>query len=242
MSGVLLNVPKLRIRFKNILIHFSFLIFLLLASSCASVPPVNTPEPIQIQYSFAAQPWAAKVSTCAGIDNVISFQRSVDFQDSQSADMLLRIGMPNKQLTNAFQIGTDDLLVIVNSKNAVGKLTTAQVRALFTGQFQVWKAVNGNPAPVQVWLFPAGEDVQQVFEGAVLGGSPAASAARLANSPEEMSQAILTDVNAIGIITGRLKRGNVTEVFRAPSNLPILAITQSKPQGTLAQILACLQK
>ena len=84
--------------------------------------------------------------------------------------------------------------------------------------------------------------MQQFFERTVLYGSPLASSARLANGPDEMEQAIEKNVNAIGIITHRLKTGNVSEVFTAASSLPVLAISQNKPQGDLEQVLACLQK
>ena len=83
---------------------------------------------------------------------------------------------------------------------------------------------------------------QNIFENTVLGGSPVTSLARLANNPDEMSQAISKDVNAIGLLTRHWKTGDTSEVFTAASNLPVLAITQSQPQGVLAQILACLQK
>jgi hypothetical protein len=57
-----------------------------------------------------------------------------------------------------------------------------------------------------------------------------------------MAQAISNDVSAIGILTGRWKTTNTSDVFEVTRNLPVLAITLSRPSGTLAQILACLQK
>ncbi len=173
---------------------------------------------------------------------MITELRAADFQDLQSADLVIRIGQPDNPTSYAYQIGTDDLLVIVNSRNPVNKLTADQVRGLFTGRIQNWKDVNGANAPIQAWVFPSDEDVQQVFEQAVLGGSPVTSAARLANSPDEMLQAIVKDVNAIGIITRRWNTGNALVVFTSAGSLPVIAGSLSKPQGTLAQILACLQK
>ncbi|MGD0752376.1 MAG: hypothetical protein ABSA23_13345, partial [Anaerolineales bacterium] len=61
-------------------------------------------------------------------------------------------------------------------------------------------------------------------------------------NPDEMVQAVGKDVSAIGIITRRWKTGNITAVYAAAISLPVLAITLSKPQGTLAQIIACMQK
>jgi phosphate transport system substrate-binding protein len=156
--------------------------------------------------------------------------------------MVMRIGLPARLITTAYQIGTDDLLVIINPQNHVNELTADQVRAIFTGRIQTWEAINGTDALIQVWVYSEGEDVQQVFEKSVLGGSPVTSLARLANSPEEMSQAVSNNPSAVGIITRRLKTGTTSDIFTAASSLPVLVFTRSEPQGPLAQILACLQK
>jgi PBP superfamily domain len=210
--------------------------------ACAPSLTATTPIPITVQYSFAAQPWLANLDNCAGEDIVETNLRAAAFQDLQSADMVMRYGQSDNLKSPAFQIGTDDLLVIINPNNPVNKLTIEQVSGLFSGRIQTWKLMNGTDAPVQVWVFPHGEDVQQIFEQSVLGGGSVTSSARLANTPDEMSQAISRDVNAIGIITRHWKTGNTLEVFTAASNLPVLAITMNPPQGTLARIIACLQK
>ena len=95
---------------------------------------------------------------------------------------------------------------------------------------------------VQVWVFSAGEDLQQVFEQTVMEGSPVTSLAHLATGPEEMLQAVEKDSAAIGIINHRNMVGNVTDVFTAARGLPVLAITRAKPQGIPAQVIACMQK
>ena len=173
---------------------------------------------------------------------VTAEQRGADFLDPQSANMVISIGRPNNLNAFAYQIATDDLLAIINMKNPISKLTTDQVYGLFTGQIQSWKTINGDDAPVEVWVFPAGEDIQKIFDQTALHGSPVSSAAHLANNPDEMLQAIEKDVNAIGIITQHWKTGNITGVYTAASNLPVLAITFSKLQGNLTHILACMQK
>ena len=167
---------------------------------------------------------------------------SVEFQDLNSADLFLRLGQPAAPPSPAFQIGSDDLVVIVNRQNPITGLTIDQVRGLFNGQIQNWKDINKTDARVQVWVFPSGEDAEQIFESSVLEGSPVTSQARLANNPDEMSKAIAEDVAAVGIITRHWEAGNTSQVFTIAANLPVLAITPSKPQAALEQILSCLQK
>ncbi len=219
-----------------------FLFLILLLVSCGPATPVKTPVLFTIQYTFATTPWLENLSTCAGNRVINAELRSVGFQDLEFSNLVMRIGQSAQMISPAYQIGKDDLLVITNSRNPVRQLTIDQVRALFIGRFQTWKATNGNDTPVHVWVFPPGEDVQQIFGESILAGSSVTSQARLANSPEEMSQAIAGDVDAVGIITRHLKAENTPDVFTAASNLPVLVSTRSDLQGDLAQILACLQK
>jgi hypothetical protein len=226
----------------NIVLRWALYGFLLLCTACTPATLSTALESIRVQYSFAAQPWLPKLNNCSGKNVLTAELRAAEFQDPKSADLVMRIGQPETLSTPAYQIGTDDLMVIVNRQNSINKLTGEQVRALFTGRIQTWNSINGTDSPVQVWVFPTSEDVQQIFEQSVLGGSPVTSLARLANSPEEMSQSVSKDVNAIGIITRRWKTNNTSDVFTAASSLPILALTRSEPRAALAQMLACMQK
>jgi hypothetical protein len=215
---------------------------LILLVSCAPSAPTPISAPLTVQYSFATIPWLKSLYNCAGNQPVSAELCTADLQDIRTADLVMRISSSVDLPAAYFQIGTDDLLVIVNNQNPINKLTADQVRSLFTGRIQTWKPVNGNVAPVQVWVFPVAEDVQQVFEYSILNDSPVTSLARLASTPEGMTQAVSNDVNAIGIITRRWKTENTSEVFTAASSLPVLAITKSDLHGGLSQILACLQK
>ena len=83
--------------------------------------------------------------------------------------------------------------------------------------------------------------MQQVFEQTGLGGTPVASTARLATGPDEMAQAIANDVNAIGVFTSHWNTESMSVLFTG-ATVPVLASTSSEPQGSLPQILDCLQK
>jgi hypothetical protein len=219
-----------------------FILTCMLLPSCGTALPATKPEEFTVQYTAASIPWLATLYNCAGGNVITTFQRGADYLDPQSANMVIRIGKPDDPASFAYQIATDELLVVVNSKNHSTKLTASQVYELFTGQIQNWKTINGTDAPVQVWVFPVGEDLQVIFKQIVLDGSPITSTAHMANNPNEMLQAVEKDANAIGIITQSLKTGDISGVYTTTSSLPVLAITFSKPQGTIAQILACLQK
>jgi PBP superfamily domain len=221
-------------------IIFLLLSFLLL-SGCDSAAPAATPPMITVQYTAAAGPWLARLIGCAGRNVINSELRSADTLNLDHADMAIRYGETPGLTSPSYQIGTDEIIVIASRQNPVGKLSLQQVRGLFGGQIGNWKDVGGIDAPVQVWVFALGEDVQQIFEKVGMGGSPVTSNARLATGPDEMARAIAQDVNAVGILPKSWNAEGVSELFTVVK-VPVLASTPSEPQGTLLQILNCLQK
>lgn len=213
----------------------------LLLVSCSTVTPSPSAEPIALQYTAASSPWLVSIYDCAGNKVIIADLTAADMQDLQAADLAIRLGQPDNLTSPAFQIGSDDLLVIVNPQNPVKQLTVAQVRGLFDGQIQNWKDAGGADTPVQVWSFTRTEDIQAIFNHSVLNDSPVSSVARLASNPDEMIQAVSKDINAIGILNRRLKPSSVSDVFTV-TNMPVLVLTRSNPAGGISTILACLQK
>jgi len=221
---------------------FAFIILaVFLLPSCNSTPPTGGAETISVQYTAAGIPWLANLYDCAGANMVTAEQRAAGLLDPQSVDLVLRIGQPEALTSPAYQISSEEVIVIVNSQNPVNSLTTEEARGLFSGQILNWQEVNGSNAPVQVWTFASGEDIQQIFEQTGLGGSPVTSTARLAAGPDEMAQAITNNVHAVGILTRHWITGNVSEVYMVAS-VPVLALTAGEPKGAAQELLACLQK
>ncbi len=212
-----------------------------LLTSCSNAAATPTPQTINVQYTASSRPWLSDLYNCSGGNTIVAEQRAADMFDPV-VDIAIRIGQPAILSTPAYQIGTESLLIVVNPASPVTTLSAGQVRRLFTGQITDWSQINpAKNGAVRVWVFPPGEDVEQVFEQAILGNTPVTSLARLANSPDEMSQAVAGDSNAIGLLSSHLKMNNVTSVFAAFS-APVLAITPSNPTGVVRQILACLPK
>ena len=218
-----------------------FILACFLIPSCNSVTPTSPTEQLTVGYSAATTPWLVNLYDCAGANVIHAEQTAADFIDLQSVDMAIRIGQSAYLTSHPFQIGSDELLVIVNPRNLIHTLTVEQVHGIFTGQILNWQELDGSNSPVQVWVYSSGEDVEQIFEQSTLGGSPVASTARLAVGPDEMTQAIAGDVNAVGILTRSWKTGNVSDVYNI-GTIPVLALTMDAPQGEVKNIISCLQK
>lgn len=223
---------------KNLLSYF--LLFFIL-TSCTPATPVITPSVIRMAYSAAVEPWLPDVYACAGQSIVQVDRASADTFDLSGQDIAMRIGLPAEPTSSTFQIDTDALQVIANPENPVKRLTLAQVQGIFTGRIQNWKDVQGPDAPVNAWVFASAEDLQQLFEKDILQNSPATTLARLAVSPEAMIAAIAADPNAIGILTKKWKPAGTSILFTG-TEVPVLVLTLSEPQGAVRSLIACLQK
>lgn len=220
-----------------------FLFGLLILSSTASCTPVLPTAPatvLQVQYSFSTQPWLSELYECGGNFQINAEQRALVFMDLTQADLTMRIGEISDD-QQAYQIGTEEILVVVNTENPVTALTASEVVGLFTGSIRFWKEIGGDDAPVQVWVYPPGEDIQQLFTQSALGGLPTSTQARLASGANDMLGAIADDPFALGIMTRRTLTSDVAEVYSAAS-VPVLVILREEPPEPVADLLACLQK
>ena len=193
-----------------------------------SAAPAELPQVIKIHATGATQTWLQTAFQCADEQKVTL----ETVNDPQQADISLRLGEPDQLNTPAFKIGLEDLLVVANRESPVQNLTLEGVQSLFS---------HPETQGVQIWVYAPGEDVQQVFAREVLGGQTVTSLARLAVSPQQMSDSLNQDKNAVGILPRHWKAGGVREVFTLPG-VPVLAIVKSDPQGPIKTLLACLQK
>jgi hypothetical protein len=206
------------------------LIFFLLSSfllfSCSTSTPHPTPQLVSVYSTSAAQPWLTELYACGESSAVIS---RVD--DPSAADISLRVGEPEFLVTPAYQIDQEEILIVTHRQSPMQNLTLEEARALFAGQ---------GDASVQVWVYASEEDVQKVFDQFVMAERTVVSSARLAVHPQEMSDMLVNESNAVGILPRHWKAGDMREVLSV-ATVPVLAITQSEPQGVIKELVACLQ-
>ena len=211
-----------------------FLLGAILVVSCAPATAAATPQRLDVYVTSSAYPRVGELYDCAPSSLVIAQS------DPASAELTLRLGEPVALTMPAFQVGTEDVLIVNHPQAGVGALTPEQVQQLFSGQVANWKDVGGNELPVQVWTFAAGEDIQQIFDRLVMKGRPVTSFARLAVSAQAMSDGVGNTPGSIGYLPRRWKAGNTREALNA-ATVPVLVITRSQPQGLEKELIGCLQ-
>jgi hypothetical protein len=219
-----------------------FLLSTVFFSACTSPTPSTQAGSLRLQHTATTSPWLEEINDCAS-ESTMTIQaelRIASSFDLTIADLAIQFGESDESFSG-YQIGSDDILVIVNDQNPIGSLNPDQVLGLFTGRIRNWKGINGSDNPVQVWAFPSGEDVQQVFVKAALNGIPVTLAARLVMDPDGMLQAVAADVNAVGLVNRRWKAGNVSAVY-AVKNIPVLILLPPDPHPDAVFLISCLQK
>ena len=212
---------------KKINLAVFFLLTAFFISSCSAPQTTVTPQVVYVYSTFAAEPWLSALYDCSGTSSILS---RVD--DASSADIGLRVGEPKILTSSAYQIDSEDILIVTHRQSPVQNLTLEQARALFAGQ---------GDASVQVWVYASEEDVQEVFDQFVMAGLRVTSSARLAVTPQQMSDTLVNESNTVGILPRHWKAGDDREVFMV-ATVPVLALTNSEPQGVIKELIACLQK
>ena len=132
-------------------------------------------------------------------------------------------------------------MVIAHPDNPLGSITAAQVQEIFRGSVANWSRVGGDDLGIQVWVFPAGEDIQQIFQESGLTGAPISTYARLVSSPEAMLEAVAADLGAVGVLTGTMVTEAV-KVLYSVTEVPVLAVLREGAAGNITEIVTCLQK
>jgi hypothetical protein len=208
--------------------RFLSVTLLFFLSSCSPVATQVTPTRVVDVYATqATQPWLSELFDCASASSVI-----INMTDPESAEIILRIGEPRNLTTPAYQIDTEEILIVTHRESPVQNLTLDEARALFAGQ--------GDPS-VQVWVYSSGEDVQETFDQLVMAGRSVTAFAKLAASPQQMSDLLIAEKSAVGILPEHWKVGDSRIVFNA-GTVPVLTVVKSEPQGAVQSLLACLQK
>ena len=202
-----------------------FLLSSFIVVSCTPATQTSQTQVISVYATSAAQPWLAELYTCADNSSV-----SLNLT-AYEPDITLRVGEPEIIIFPIYQIDEEEVLIVTNRESPIQNLTLTEAQELFA---------QGNDL-AKVWVYASDADVQIAFDQLVMKGRSVTSFAGLATSPQQMSDLINAEKDAVGILPKHWMTGNVREVFSA-GTVPVLAITKEEPQGAVKDLIACLQK
>ena len=206
-------------------ISFYLLSSFILFSCTPATQPTSQTEVVTVYADSAAEPWRSELFACA---NDLSVVLNIS---AQAPEIYLRLGEPEMLVSPAYQIDEEEILIVTHRESLLQSLSLEEAQALFAGQ---------GDASVQVWVYSSDADMQILFDQLVMKGRSVTSFARLAVSPQEMSDVLNSDSSVVGILPRRWKMGNVREVYSA-GMAPVLAITKDEPRGVVSELIGCLQ-
>lgn len=205
---------------------FCLLLSSFLFYSCASATqPTPQTQVVTVYATSAAQPWLNELFVCANDQSIVLNV------NAEQPELYLRVGEPETLVSPAYRVDEEEILIVTHRESPLQNLSLEQAQALFAGQ--------GDPS-VQVWVFSVDEDVQSAFDQLVMKGRVVTSFAKLATSPQQMSDILNTEMNSVGVLPRHWKTGAVREVYSA-GRVPVLAITKAEPAGATQELIACLQ-
>jgi hypothetical protein len=230
-----------------------------LLSACGkpmAATPAPTPQAVDVFFPAALQPWADRLSMCASGNPGVGlyfFERTTPNPSIKPNEIYLVMGQPagDGPGSEFYQVGVEQVVVIVNQDNPVEGITDGMLLEIFSGQAVNWQ--NGLGQPIQVWVLPDGEPAHQVFDSALALTGTLAPGAKLAPDPMAILMEVAKDKNAIGYLPqGFINAQDVPEADQIkivqldPSLVqallqPVIAITGGEAKGMVRSLLSCLQ-
>lgn len=211
---------------------------LVLAALCACAAPAPGTQPLHLAITPAAQPVSAAVAAC--IPREATVQLDVAFApDPAEHDLVIQLGEPTELPDFAAQLATEEIMLATNPESDVA-LTPALAAEIFSGRTADWEVLGGTPGTIELWVSPASDEARLAFEGDVLLGAPVAGDAHLVTDLAAMVAAVEEDPHAIAVLPAAWV-GETLETTPLELELPVLALAESEPSGTLRSLVACLQ-
>lgn len=168
-----------------------------------------------------------------GISSLIS--GTCDIANASRTIKEKEIALAKQKGINPYEIkvGLDGLAVVVNPKNPVSKLTTAQLAGIFSGKITNWKDVGGADAKIVILSREVNSGTHVYFKEHILRGNDPNSQAEFAPSALMLSssQAIADEVAQNSSAIGYYGMGYIS-----PKQKPI-AVTQDEKSEYVAPVI-----
>lgn len=228
-------------------------LILLLASLVSACQPSVTPSPhptprvLAVQHTITLRPLGETFAACAqeqpGTGLVVE-ERPAHALAPAAEGLALRWGLDAPTEGFAAEIGHEELVIAAHPDNPLNQITRADLEAIYNGELRRWP---NSETEVQPWSYPAGEDIQAVFEAVVRKSEPVSSrVVYLAPDPSAMLEALGREPGAVGFLPRRWLNEQVKELpvdglDSAALTRPIAALSNSEPQGPQKAWLLCVQ-
>lgn len=132
----------------------------------------------------------------AGLADIGMSSRRIRESEVEQLDFLGPLDQPGHE----FVIGIDGLAVIVHPSNPVSALRVDQIRAVFSGEIDNWRALGGPNSRIRLLARDEKSGTWDSFDSMVLQGAALDGDAARFESSSELSDLVANDPSAIGFI------------------------------------------
>ncbi len=204
----------------------------------------TTMQTISIELPPSLHALSDSLGYCANQGKDINLRYVEDSSSSEIDGELLSISLGESGDTlNSYQIGTEDIVVIVNPENVTSSISNADLTQIYMGTIVKW---HDTDIPIEVYTYPSETDIQRLFLSSVMNNAPITTLSHLVFTPAEMLTAIAADPSGIGVVPARFLNNSVSVLSvdsRAAvvTDVPILAASSRELSEELRVWIVCLQ-
>lgn len=250
---------------KHIRLSLLYLILTLLIISCRVVPLDPTEEPsievIDLQIIPALTHWLPDVALCAneipdfGINTQIVPQSELDLEE---ADLILRLGERESE-EHVAVMGIEEIIILVGPNVPLTSLSANSLQAIFSGTITNWNQVPEIiendieiNQTIKTFSYPDGHTLRMLFsqsylDGQSIGGDPILFSTPeygltlIEESPYGIVYILKSQVAKESQVSQDIQVLTISDIDPLLPQQYVLAITPQEPQGSLRQLLLCLQ-
>jgi hypothetical protein len=238
-------------------IWFGWLIIVLVITGCAPVLPTLPPAPAEtiIQHTPALRYIEKQIQACSLANSplpVLVNEYPITRMNAQSADITLVYEKPVDPNLPAYQLGDDQLVVIVNPQNKVSSIPLDILHGIFQGFITHWDAVDPSiteniSGAIEIWGYKQSDELQIIIENRLNEAKHLDTQINITDIPETIKDMVAINPASIGVITRAYLTDEVkvVKIDGLPEQdllLPIVAQTRNQPGQYQTIILSCLQQ
>jgi phosphate transport system substrate-binding protein len=144
--------------------------------------------------------------------------------------------IPDRNAYKYRVIGNDNIKVITHKENPVKKLSREQLKEIFTGKVENWKAVGGKDMPITVVWGNKIPGTNAVFMKQAMGGEPFTKKVQESTTAAEIKKLVAATPSAVGLGPVSIVDATISSPETPEVGRPITAITKGAPSANVVKL------
>lgn len=134
-------------------------------------------------------------------------------------------------------VGEDKIIVITNKENPVSALSKEQLKDIFSGKADNWRAVGGPDMPVMIVVGQLIMPAVNIFYSKVLGADKPAKDQLVVSTAMDVRQSVAANKEAIGIVSYKIADASVKKPEMPEVPITFTLVTKGAPSPEVQQLI-----